>query len=197
MASYGTRDIEIQAAMGRTALSDEYYAALAGQSYEVSEEYTIATTGETATLTIANPADTGVSAPIAPATADARASSYGRVYTEFTDAPSGGTEITPTNALTATDGTTDASALTVRRGDTFSADGPTTSRLIGGGRGASAVGGLSQLSITILEPGREAVIELEKLTSGGDEATITARWFEIPVVLSETNIDYPLSEVYD
>jgi len=196
MASYGTRDIEIQAAMGRTALSDQYYAALAEQSYAVSEEYTLGT-GDTATLTITNPTGTGVSAPIAPATADARVSAYARAYTEFTTEPSGGTDVTPTNALAAAGGTTDASVLTVRRGDSFSADTPTTSRLTGGGRGPNAVGGGTQLPVTILEPGRAAVIEVEKLENGGDDATITARWFEIPVVLSDTNIDYPLAEVYD
>jgi hypothetical protein len=197
MASYGTRDIEIQAAMGRTALSDQYYATLAEESYLASKEYTIGSVGNTATLTIVNPAGSGTSTPIAPVTVDARVASYGRIYTEFTDAPSGGTEVTPTNTLAATGGDSDTTALTVRRGDTFTADGGTTSRLVSGGGGGSAIGGTQSLAAAVLEPGRELVVEVEKLENGGDELTITARWFEIPVVLSETNIDYPLTEVYD
>jgi hypothetical protein len=60
--------------------------------------------------------------------------------------------------------------------------------------GNNSIGGLVNLPILFLEPGRDAVVEVEKLGNGPDEVPIRARWFEVPVVFSESNTDPPIDE---
>jgi len=59
MASGGQRDIELETHIGRTVSGEMWYFAKSGAAYVVSEEFTNASAGETATLTLTNPAGSG------------------------------------------------------------------------------------------------------------------------------------------
>jgi hypothetical protein len=198
MASGGQRDIEVQSALSRTALSEMWYWARDERAFIVSEEYTTADTGDTATLHLKNPSGSEETAVFIVTTAPT-VQSYVRVYDEFSTAPSGGSDTTVQNILLDSGGgAPDSGVVTAATGVSFTASSTHIAQPIGGGQGAQSVGGSENLLLFGLEPDREVVIELEQLVSGdtSNESAITARWFEVPQVFSDTTADYRTEEIY-
>lgn len=90
MASGGQRDVELEAHIGRTVTSEMWYFSKAEQAFITSEEYTNASTGETATLTLSNAAGSGTTAVFAPIQVAVAARSYVRIYDGFRRPPPAG-----------------------------------------------------------------------------------------------------------
>jgi hypothetical protein len=99
--------------------------------------------------------------------------------------------------LDSANGSPDDGAVTARTGDSYTAASTHAAMLLGGGEGGVSVGGRGDMPLSAIEPGRSAVVEVEKLASGPDDVVITARWFEVPQVFSKEPVDPPLSELYD
>lgn len=195
MASHGTRDVEIETHLCRTVSSETWYFAKSEQAFIVSEEYTNASTGDTVSLTLSNPSGSGTTAVFSPMNISALAQSYIRVYDEFSTAPSGGNSSDVQNVLLdSSGGAPDTGDVTADRNQSFAESATHASRVIGGGAGEGSIGASSDLPVLALEPDRTIVIEVEKLASGSDPVTITARWFEVPQVYSETTTDPPISD---
>lgn len=198
MASGGQRDIQIESHLGRTVSSEMWYFSRAERAFIVSEEYTNSSTGETATMTLSNPSGSGVTAIFSPIQPSAAVRSYVRVYDEFSTAPSGGGDAGVQNVLLdAAGGAPDTGEVTASRGDTFTASDTHVSETIAGGTGATAIGSARDMPVLALEPSRTIVVEVEKLASGPDPVTITARYFEVPQIFSEETEDPPVSEAYE
>lgn len=199
MASYGTRDIEIEAHLSRTPESDFYFYAKQGLAFVANPELENGGTGDTSATLLRNPEGSGKTAMFAGVSSTPAARSYARIYDTFDEEPTAGTETVIDNVLLGSvdGGPPDSGVVEATVDPTYSVTPPGDihmSDTVGGGTGNSSVGGTAELPILMLEPGRDAVIEVEKLTTGPDEAPIRARWFEVPVVFSESNTDPPIEE---
>lgn len=198
MASGGQRDIEIQASLCRSAATELWHWTRAERAHIVSEEFTNADAGDTATLALSNPADSGETAVVFGAVS-VTAESYVRVYDGFDTAPSGGTTVNVQNLLLdSAGGAPDSGVVTAARGVTFTESATHISEPIGGGSGTQAIGGSVGSLLLALEPDREVVIEVEQLNAGdtSNVLMITAKWFEVLRVFSEESTEYPTDEIY-
>jgi hypothetical protein len=175
-----------------------WYFARASEAYITTAELANASAGETAPLTLINPSGSGVTAVFAPIEVSTLGQSISRVYDTFDTAPSGGADATVENVILDSDnGSPDDGEVTARTGDSYTAASTHAAMLLGGGEGGVSVGGRGDMPLLAIEPGRSAVVEVEKLASGPDDVVITARWFEVPQVFSKEPVDSPLSELYD
>lgn len=196
MASGGQRDMEVEAHLGRTIESEFLYYAKSELAFKVSEELENANTGETVTLHLKNPEGSGVTAVFPPVRVSTAARSYVRVYDTFSAAPSGGTSADVQNVLMdAGNGPPDTGEITAQTDVTFTESSTHIADLVGSGVGAGAAGGATTFPLAGLEPGRQIVIEVEKLSTGPNEVPITARWYEVPVVYSQQTSDPKITEV--
>lgn len=196
MASGGQRDIEVEAHLGRTTESEFLYYAKSERAFKVSEELTNTSQGDTTNLHVANPAGSGVTGVFTPIMAEAADRSYARVYDSFSTAPSGGNSADVQNVLMdASGGAPDTGGLTAKTDVSFTESSTHISRLVGSGVGGNSLGGAENLPVLALEPGREIVIEVEKLGTGNNQVPITARWYEAPVVYSEEPEDPAIDDV--
>lgn len=198
MASGGQRDIEIQAHVGRTALSENWYHAKWQESFLASEEYENTSVGDTSTLFVENPAGSGVTAVFSRLIGNPSAKSYVRVYDAFDADPSGGAAVDVENNLldSSGEGEFDSGSITVQRGVSFTATNTFTSSITGGGVGEGTHSGRASMDPVMLEPGRRMLVEVEKLVSDGADVVIEASWFEIDTVFSEESKPYADGETY-
>lgn len=201
MTGMSDGDISDQIYMTRTVDTEFYYFAKRGQGYIVNPEQENASTGDTVSLLLRNPSGSDTTAVFAGVNSTAAARSYIRVYDTFDSPPTAGTSAVIDNVVldssgggSPTQGTIEAST-----NPTFSVTTPGDihiSDVVGGGTGSAASSGSATLPILMLEPGRDAVVEIEKLASGPNEAPIRARWFEVPTVFSERTEQRPYDELY-
>jgi hypothetical protein len=199
MGSFGPRDIEVETHLGRTPESDFYYFAKQERGFVANPELTNPSSGDTSAMLLRNPSGSGKTAVFAGVSSTPTTRSYARIYDTFDSTPTAGTEAVIDNVLLGSaDGSPpDTGAVEVSTDPTFSVTTPDDihmSDTVGGGTGNSSVGGSVELPILMLEPGRDAVLEVEKLTSGPDEVPMRARWFEVPVVYSDANTDPQIAE---
>ena len=199
MASYGTRDIEIETHLTRTPESDFYFYAKQEHAFIVNPELENASEGDTAAVLLRNPADSGHSAVFSGVSSTPSTRSYARIYDTFDETPTAGDADVIDNVLLGSEdgGPPDSGVVEASRDPTYSVTPPEDihmSAVVGGGTGNNSIGGSVELPILMLEPGRDAVIEVEKLSTGPDETPIRARWFELPVVFSQSNEDPPIGE---
>jgi len=199
MASNAPRDIEIEAHLSRSPESDLYFYAKQEQAFIANPELENASTGDTTAMLLRNPEGSEHTAVFAGVSSTPAARSYARIYDTFDAEPTAGTEVVIDNILLGSvdDDPPDQGVVEASTGPTYSVTLPGDrhmSEVVGGGTGGAAIGGNVELPILMLEPGRDAVIEVEKLANGPDEAPIRARWFEVPVVFSEANTDPPIDE---
>jgi len=197
MAGGAQGDIELQARLSRTVLSDYYYHALNETAYSVNEELTNSATGDTAAVEFTNPADSGHTAIFPVVHPSARAPSTARVYDEFSSGPSGGDTVEIGNALSDSGNNSGGdSVLNCTANSSFTETNRDATDQIGGGSGGQASGGGADMPAMFIEPGRTHVVEVEKVETDGDNVSITARWFEVPVVFSEETPDFEMDELY-
>lgn len=198
MAGMGEGDVADQNHLARTIESEFWYFAKEEASFVVSEELTNGSTGATSAVSMSNPTDSGVTGVFALVQVSVQAPSYVRLYDRFDSGPSGGTEATVSNVLLdSAGGAPDAGAVSALADPTYSATSTHVAEVLGGGRGGNAVGGAVDVPVAALEPGRDLVIEVEKIVSDGDNATITVQWYEAPTVFSERAQPRPPDVIYD
>ena len=199
MGSLGPRDIEVESHLGRTPESDFYFYAKQEIAFVANPEQENASSGDTSALLLRNPSGSGKTAVFAGVSSTPASRSYARIYDTFDSTPTAGTATTIDNVLLGSvdSGPPDAGVVEATIDPTYSVTPPGDihmSDTVGGGTGNASIGGSAELPILMLEPGRDAVIEVEKLTTGPNEVPIRARWFEVPVVYSDANTDPPLDE---
>lgn len=197
MASGAQRDIEANAHLSRTVGSETWYFARSEQAFITSEELSNASINDTATLTLSNPTDSGVTAVFSLIQPAVLSRSYVRVHDEFDTSPTGGTMAGVENVLLdSAGGAPDTGVVTARTGDTYTESGTHVAEPLAGGSGGQAVGDARNMPVLALEPGRDTVVEVEKLADGPNPLSITVRWFEVERVFSETTTTIDPSEVY-
>ena len=196
MASYGIRDVEIHAALARSSLTDEYYHARKGSSYRVSVEDTNQSAGDTVSLFVKNPADSGVTGVLYALSGNPGGRSFVRTYDGFEEDTIEGTgtavQVENVRMDTGDEGTTDAGALLAEQDPTFTPTDTHERSIVGGGRQAVAAENVA--APILLEPGRRVVAEVEKIT-GSDNVVVKGEWFEIARVYSEENAPYDDDEL--
>lgn len=196
MTSHGLRDVETEANVGRTVESEFNYYAKWGHAYITTHLGENTSTGDTTTLHLQNPEGSGVTGVFSLLNSTPAAPSTAYVYDRFSSAPTGGTESDIMNVRMDTEGgAADVGELVANAGVTFTAESTHASRVLGGGQGSGSIGASANMPVFALEPGREIVLEVEKRTNDGDDVSITARWFEVPVVYSEWPPDPDVEEV--
>lgn len=196
MAGGAQRDIEVETHLCREVSSEFWYFLKNERAFIVSEEFTNANTGDTSAIWFENPSDSGESAVFSSVSVSASSRSYARIHDGFSTAPSGGSDANLQNILLdSAGGAPDVGVVTAKTGPSYTADETHERELVPGGAGSAAVGGRVEAPVLVLEPDREIVVEVEKLASGGDDVSVTAQWFEIEKVYSESNTDPPTGEV--
>ena len=199
MTSFGTRDLEIQSAAGRTAQSEQWHHTKQEDAYLANEELSNASVGDTVAMLLENPADSGTSGVVAGAFGNPSAKSIIRIYDSF-DGDPGGDPATVQNDLldTGGEGEQDVGALNAATNVTYTPSGdPFASFIVGGSStGRTSISGRAAFLPLIIEPDRRIVLEVEKLESDGDEVVISLDWFEVPIVFSETTPRFKSEELY-
>lgn len=191
MTSFGLRDVEQQVFLGRSPIGDAWYFTRAELSFIVSEEYTNTSAGDTSNLHFIVDSTADASAVVTGLEGNPSAFSAIRVYDAFDGDVTGGTEVDMDNDLLDSAGTaTSSDIVTVTRGVTFTSTNTMFTRYVGGGKGASRGAGAAQTPPFIVEPGREVVVEVEKVDTDGDELAINIRWHEPPIVFSTTDLPF-------
>lgn len=194
MASGGQRDIEHEIHFARTPTSESWQYAKRELSFLASEEYTNASSGDTANMFLKNPSGSGTSAIVTDAGGNAATKSYVRIYDGFDNSATGGSNVDVENNLMdkGGEGSFDSGVMTVESDVSITPSNTFRSRVTGGA--TTGVGGEAGRLLAepfIMEPGRRILIEVKKLASGDDEATITADWFEFDGVFTESEAQFP------
>jgi len=196
MGSYGVRDVEVEAHLSRTAESEFRYYARHGRAYTATSLLSNASSGDTSAVQFSNPADSGTTAVFTLLQLSAASRSYARLYDTFDSGPTGGDALQVQNVrLDAGNGAPDVGSVTATQNPTYTGASTHTAELLPGGQGGNAVGAEMTMPAVLLEPDRRIVIEVEKLASGPDEVSLVPRWYEVPQVFSETNVDPPFDDV--
>lgn len=203
MTAMGDGEIDDQIHLTRTIDTEFYYFAKQESAFIANPEQENTSAGDTAALLLRNPEGSGHTAIFAGVSSSPAARSYARIYDGFDDTPVNGNPEVVDNVLlgTANGGPPETGVLEASRDPTYSVTTPDDihlSDVVGGDSvGNNSIGGNVELPILMLEPGRDAVVEVEKLGTGPDEVPIRARWFEVPVVFSEREHKRPIEEVYE
>lgn len=193
---YSPRQTGVEAHAGRTLSSEFWYYAKSGFAFLHSEELSNADVGDVSSLSATNPAGSGWTAVFELTRATPGARTMTRVYDAFDSPPPDGDASGIENVLLdSSGGAPDVGVTTTATNPSYTPSGePHVSEAVGGGTGAPATGGRADVPILSLEPGRKMVFEAEKLRTDGDNCPMTIRWFEAPIVYSDTPADPPLSE---
>lgn len=133
-------------------------------SFIVSELFTIAA-GETANIHLENPTDSGYNFWIDNIGVSSDNSYIAHIHDDFSDAPSGGTDVTIQNVYLDKDKESDEGAGNANQNVTYTSISEHAVGVGGGGAKKTFVGGASAHPPAIIGEGREIVVEVENTTA--------------------------------
>lgn len=154
--------------------------------FVVSEEYTAAADGGTATLHLKNPAGNDETILFQDILVGTTRASTARIYDDFSTAPSGGsTAVIQNMLLDSANGSIDSGEMEANRGVSFTADSTQVVSLIGGGETKKSIGATGQPPLFAMEPGREIVVETTNNEVEQEQVAMTITYSEVDTVFSE------------
>lgn len=153
-----------------------YRKVLDNRAFTVSETFSVAD-GGTANIHLKNPSGSGSTLVLIDLEVSGDGGFTARLHDEFSSAPSGGTSVEIQATFLDSDGTDDDGVATANKNVSFT-NGVATFAALGGGAGASSVGGQQTLPTMAMDEGREIVIEVENTTASSHTYSITTVYFE-------------------
>jgi len=132
----------------------------------------------TINLHIKNPADSGKELWFVDVDAIGVGPQLATVYDKFSSAPSGGSSVEVQATRMTSDGADNDGVATANKNVSFTDTERQEVGVSGGGSGASSVGGTSDIPTMVIEPNREAVIEIKNIGSSTKKYAIKTIYFQ-------------------